>query len=65
MLKLAIISRPITDSSKAYLLLEKEDHSLEKYALNKGDSLHITITDPSKEVIKIEAEPEQVSLFGQ
>lgn len=46
--KLAIISRPITNSSGAYLLLENEVHSLEKYPLNKGDSILITITDTKK-----------------
>lgn len=48
MSKLAIISRPITSSSIAYLLLENEDHSLEKHLLNKGDPLLITVSDPSK-----------------
>ncbi len=48
MSKLTIISRPITDSSSAYVLLENEDHSLEKYVLNKGELILLAITDPSK-----------------
>ncbi len=48
MSKLAIISRPITDSSGAYLLLENEDHSLERHLLKKGDPLLAIINDSSK-----------------
>jgi len=46
--KIVITSRPITDSSEAYLLLEDENHNLEKYTLSKGEPLYITITDVAK-----------------
>lgn len=48
MSKVVIASRPITDSSGAYLLLEDEDHNLERYLLGDGEPLHVTITDPVK-----------------
>ena len=48
MSKLAIISRPITDTSSAFLLLESEDRLLEKSLLNKGEAISISIADPSK-----------------
>jgi Protein of unknown function (DUF2797) len=48
MSKLAIISRPITDSSNAYLLLKNDDHVLERHLLKMNDPLLITVNDPSK-----------------
>ena len=48
MSQLAIISRPITDSSLAYLLLQNEDHSLEKRLLIEGEPLLIEVCDRNK-----------------
>lgn len=46
--RLAITSCPLTDSSPAFLLLENEDHILEKYLLNKNEAVLISVADPLK-----------------
>lgn len=44
---LVITTRPLTPSSDAYLLLENDNRTLDKYTLENGASIHIKILDPS------------------
>ncbi len=48
MLPVVITSRPLTTSSDAYVLLERPDRRLEKYVLDNGDPLLITVSDANK-----------------
>ncbi len=48
MTQLAIISRPLTPESSAYLLLEDERQNLSEYKLESGDPITISLLDSTK-----------------